>query len=120
MRKPMLYIAGKYRAPTKEGIEENIEKARAVSVRMAVLGYLWHCPHMHTAHYDDDLPEWSLDEWLDLDYRYLDIADGILMMDGWEESEGAKKEHERSKKMGLPISGLWVRMNLLKSSVMWS
>lgn len=44
------------------------------------------------------------DFWLEYDLTFLDRwAEAIYMLEGWENSKGSVKEHERALLMGLPI-----------------
>jgi len=84
----LIYIAGAYRAPTDEGVEANIAKARDVAIRLwktrewAVI-----CPHSNSSHMpiDDDIVLLG-------DLEIVSRCDAIYMMQGWDESEGARNE----------------------------
>lgn len=51
----------------------------------------------------DMVPDASYDNFMEMDFALLCICDGIYMIDGWEDSNGAKREYERAKLMGKEI-----------------
>ncbi|MCF7634828.1 MAG: hypothetical protein LLF82_000294 [Dehalococcoides mccartyi] len=96
----VIYVAGKYRAETKEGIEANIQKARHAAIKLWQLGWAVICPHLNTAHFDGEAPD---SVWLKGDLEILSRCDAIYMLEGWEQSTGAKSEHELARSIGKAI-----------------
>lgn len=98
------YIAGAYRADTHHGIELNIRKAEAVAIELWQMNYAVICPHKNTAHFDGLAPDVV---WLDGDLEFIDrldiYQDCLVMLPGWEKSEGAKREREFAIARHLPI-----------------
>lgn len=100
--RPLVYVAGPYRAPTEYGVRENIRRASEWSL------YLWHrgfaviCPHKNTEGWGG---AFGLEDqvWLDGDLVMLVRCDYVFMLPGWENSEGAKTEHAWATKLGIPI-----------------
>ena len=94
------YIAGAYRAPTVNGIYLNIQKARAVAFEYWHRGYAVICPHTNTALMDgnDDSHVW-----IDGDIEILKRCDVIIMMAGWEYSDGARHEHDIAESLNKEI-----------------
>ena len=92
----VVYISGAYRSDTKNGVYENIQKARKVALKYWKLGYAVICPHMNTAFMDGACSD---DTWLNGDLELLRRSDIVVMMPGWQDSAGAKEEH--SLVMGL-------------------
>lgn len=45
------------------------------------------------------------EEWMRLDLTLLSMCDAIFMLPGWEESDGAREEHEKAQHMGLKVYG---------------
>ena len=86
----LLYIAGPYRAKTVNGVRRNIRKAEMVMEWAWVNGWIPVCPHLNSAFVDGLVPdEMILKRYL----RLLTRCDAILMMKGWQDSEGAKDEY---------------------------
>ena len=57
------FIAGPYRADTPEGVTENIAQARKVALDVWRAGHVALCPHLNSAHMEDDLRN-NEDAWL--------------------------------------------------------
>ena len=99
---PVVYVAGPYRAATRERIAENIAEARAVAVSTARLGWFPLCPHTNTAHFDDDLP--GQDQFfLDGTLALMERCDAVVLVRGWRYSEGTLGEVHRARELGMPI-----------------
>ena len=94
----VIYVSGKYRADTPEGVDENIAKARAVAINLWKSGWAVICPHMNTAKMNIDS-----DIILDGDIEILSRCDAVYMLDGWWESEGAVKEFMYAEKHDMDI-----------------
>jgi len=87
----MAYIAGPYTARTREGVYENIARARAVALKYWWLGYAVICPHTNTGGYESEFSEECL---MRGDLEFLKRCDLIVMMKGWQTSVGATAELE--------------------------
>jgi hypothetical protein len=96
----LIYVAGKYGAPTQEGISANIAHARQAAINLWRSGWSVFCPHMNTAHLDDIVKR---EVFLDGDLEILKRCDAIYMLSNWQESEGAKKEYALAKYLELEI-----------------
>ena len=94
------YIAGPYRAKTKLGIIRNILKARKVAKKYWALGYTAFCPHMNSALMDRCAPD---EVFLKGDLEFLQHADILVVIPGWERSKGTLGEIEFAKAKGIPI-----------------
>ena len=103
--KKVAYIAGPYRAPTRAGVIANIRRAREVSRLAWEAGYAAICPHMNTALLDSDrlTPDVFLEGDLEIIRRFKPGRDVMIMMDGWESSEGARGEKELADLMGIEV-----------------
>ena len=94
------YVAGRYRAPTEAGVYDNIQRARAVAAKLWQMGYAAFCPHANTAFFGGIVPD---DTFLDGDLAWLPHADIVVMVDGWEQSSGARAERDLAEQLGKPI-----------------
>ena len=105
MNKKLIYVAGKYTASNYSGIEDNIKKAEAVSIKLFSLGWAVFTPHKNTAHYEiyESVTDLDYDFWMECCFEILSRCDAIFMMDGWKESSGSLREHEFAKKCGIEI-----------------
>ena len=95
------YISGAYRGDGKpNSIFENIAIARQYALKYWRKGYAVICPHMNTAMMDGTCCD---EVWLEGDLELLRRCDIIVMLPGWEESEGAKIEYLEAVRLGLKI-----------------
>ena len=97
----IVYIAGPYRAKTKLGIIRNILKARKVAKWCWKAGYTVICPHTNSGLMDGcATDEVFLKGGLDL----LECAKLMVVLKGWEKSQGTIAEIEFAKEKGIPIT----------------
>lgn len=93
MSRPIIYVAGRYRARTYFGIALNIFRAWNAARKLWKAGYIALCPHLNTLW----MSEWPVstpaDVFLDGDIALLAACDAIVMLPGWEKSAGARGEH---------------------------
>jgi nucleoside 2-deoxyribosyltransferase len=94
------YIAGPYRASTKLGVIRNIIKARKIAKKYWALGYTVFCPHLNSALMDGTAPE---EVFMRGDLEFLQYADILVVIPGWERSTGTLGEIEFAKAKGIPI-----------------
>lgn len=94
----LLYVAGPYRGD----VTENIAKARAVGIEIWKAGHVAIVPHLNTAHFEED-SNLKDDVFLNGDIDILRRCDGIVLVPGWEESEGANSELMYAKYLDMPI-----------------
>jgi hypothetical protein len=87
------YISGSYRSNSVNGIYENIQKARDVAMKYWRLGYAVICPHTNTAFMDGACPDHV---WLDGDLELVRRSDIVVMLPGWQSSEGSIKEYQEA------------------------
>jgi hypothetical protein len=90
------YIAGPYRAATPHKIVENIRRAEVVALKYWKLGYAVICPHMNTRLMDGECPDTT---WLEGDLEILARCDTVVMMQGWQRSQGASEEHQHAQSL---------------------
>jgi hypothetical protein len=93
----VIFVAGKY----KGNIPENIETARYMSRKIWELGFTALTPHLNTAHFEEDC-HCVEDDYILGDLSMLSRCDGIMMIEGWKDSQGAMGEHLAAKQMGIP------------------
>lgn len=100
------YTAGPYRAPHIWGVVQNIRAAEAVAVELWRMGIAALCPHKNTALLDGATGGAGFGDaavWLEGDLEMLRRCDLIVMVPGWEQSQGAKAEREEAKARGIPV-----------------
>ena len=96
------YISGKYSDGSREGIEENIQKARKVAIQLWEAGFAVICPHLNTAHFDDDCKCTHAD-YIKGDLALLRLSDIVVMLDNYHDSVGAKTERKEAMRFHKPL-----------------
>jgi len=97
----IVYLAGAYRNRDMNGVWDNIMKARTVARQLWVMGFVVICPHTNTIFMDgEDIPP---EVFLEGDLEILRRCDAILMLDGFEHSQGAVQEWELAKELDMPV-----------------
>ena len=96
----LIYIAGPYAAPAHNGIEENIWRARQAAIWVWQHGGVGVCPHTMTAHMDGVVPR---EVFLAGDLELLRRCDAVLVLPGWEQSQGTQGEIREAERIGLPL-----------------
>lgn len=97
---PVIYVAGPYRAETPFRVLANIRRAQEAALQVWKLGAVAICPHSNCYLFDGEADN---EVWLQGDLELLRRSDGVLLVDNWQTSEGAKVEHQLAIDLGLPV-----------------
>lgn len=100
------YVAGPYRAKTMNGVWQNIERAKMIAAELWKMGYAVICPHANTAFMDGSTTGNQADDshvWLEGDFEILKRCDCIVMIPGWERSQGATAEMQFADAHQIPV-----------------
>lgn len=112
------YIAGPFTAPTDEERAENVRRAQDVALRVAGFGAAVIVPHTNTGlpPLFGSLPE---DYFKSACFSLLARSDCIVMLQGWQRSEGSVAEHAFAERRRIDIfySGNPVSMDQLKGFI---
>lgn len=100
---PLIYVAGPYRAATRDDIARNIDAARVVGISAAALGWFPVIPHANTAHMELDLPGLGDDFWLAGTLEMMERCDAVVLVPGWQNSAGTRGEIIRAEELGIPV-----------------
>lgn len=98
---PLIYIAGKFSAPMRDGVEANIRHAVSWAIEVAKLGGMPVTPHANTAHPDFETVQ-PYPFWIAGTMALLRRCDAILMIPGWEDSSGARGERAEASRL-MPV-----------------
>lgn len=99
----IIYIAGPYTAQTSEDILANVERARSAATALARRSIGFYCPHTMSAGMDATVPDQPMEFWYAMDLAFLPVCSEMLMLQGWERSVGATREHVAAQRAGMPI-----------------
>lgn len=97
----IIYVAGPFRAPDAWGIESNVRRAEIAGYEVARLGYMPLIPHANTRFFHGG--PFTDSFWLEGTQELLRRCDAILMIEGWDLSEGSKAELKLAEELGLGI-----------------
>jgi hypothetical protein len=96
----LVYVAGRYRAPTTWERDCNIQAARRVGAEVARLGGYPVIPHSNTSHFDGLCDDKF---WLDGTLELLRRCDAVILARGWEQSSGTRAEKAEAEMLGIPV-----------------
>lgn len=87
----LVYVAGPFSAPTREGVEANIRRAVDLAVEVAKLGAYPVIPHSNTAdpRFEHVQP---YQFWIEATMALLRPCEALITVPGWEKSSGARNE----------------------------
>lgn len=95
-----IYVAGPYRDKNSWLVEHNIRCAEEVSYKIACLGALPVCPHTMFRYFNGTLTDQF---WLKATQELLLKCDAVILLLGWENSEGSRIECELALSKSMPI-----------------
>lgn len=96
----LLYLAGPYRAPLPYLVEQNVLVAQGVQAALVRMGYAVLCPHSNYHPIAGVVDEQGF---LERDLVALGRCDGIVLLPGWEQSEGSRVEKMTAEVCRLPV-----------------
>lgn len=95
-----VYIAGPYRGKTAWEVEQNIRRAEEVAFKVAECGHVPVCPHSMYRYFNGELTDQF---WLDGTISLLSRCDVMVVLSGYENSEGTKEEIAFAQEHGIPV-----------------
>ena len=94
------YLAGPYRG----AVRHNIREAETWAARCAARGIFYICPHMNSAFMSEgEYPDAPPEFWRDMDTIILAKCERVLLLPGWENSEGAQEERALAERRGIRV-----------------
>lgn len=97
----VVYVAGPIRAPNLWLREQNIRKAEAAALGVWLAGGVAICVHAQGRFWDETMA--PFETWIRGDLELIKRCDALLMVEGWERSQGALMEHAEADRLGLPV-----------------
>lgn len=102
MTPPLIYIAGRYSAPTRAGVEANIAHAVDWGVRIAEFGGMPVIPHANTADARFEQAQ-GYKFWIAGTMSLLRACDACVLIPDWEQSAGARGERDEMLRLLRPV-----------------
>lgn len=102
-----LYIAG----PMTGLLDNNYPAFHAAAERLRAAGYAVENPAENTPPDPNHFNGGTWVQWMRLALRQMLTCDGVALLSGWHQSQGAKIEARTARDVGLPVMmvGGWVR-----------
>ena len=107
----LIYVAGPYGSNTAEngtgegfvkGTDENIEQARKIAIELWEKGHAVICPHLNTAHFENDCKA-TWEDYLKGDFDMITRCDALVLTPDWMRSKGATMEMNHARSLRIPI-----------------
>lgn len=98
-----VYVAGPYRAKTLFGVLLNIRRAWSCAKKLWALNFAVLCPHTCTIFMSEFKRSIPAGRIMKGELELLLGCDVVLMMDGWQHSEGSIVEKEWALEHGIPV-----------------
>lgn len=93
------YIAGPFRHSSPAQMAAHVLTAQAAAADLARLGWAPYCPHANLGHAYGQIDEPLATR---INTRFLDLADAIYLLPGWEASPGAQQEVRHMRRSRKP------------------
>lgn len=102
MRAAFVYLSGPISPKNGRSVEANIATAVDMYLRCLAAGIPTFCPHLSAA-FPSAHTAIPYRKWLAFDFAVIDRCTHLLMLDTWQESNGAIEEHGYAYSLGKPI-----------------
>lgn len=101
----LVYIAGPYRAATRWQEEQNVRRAEEYGRAVSILGAYPLVPHANTRPYfGGEIPD---EFWLEGTLELMRRCDAVLLIEGWENSNGTRAEKLEAERLSIPVFGVF-------------
>ena len=102
-----VYVAGAINAPSAGKYLNNIRKGIQLSSKVFLAGFAPFCPfidfHYNLVMNDEEIASIDTQDFYAYSIAWLEKADCVLLVPGWEGSTGTTLELERARDLNLPI-----------------
>lgn len=96
----IVYVAGPFRGPTPWDVAQNVMRAKALGLEVARAGFMPLIPHANTDLFDGQLTDQF---WIDGTLALMRRCDAVVLVEGWERSNGTLGEIAEAKRLGIPV-----------------
>lgn len=99
----LVYVAGRYTATDRAGVERNIRAAEDVGIELARAGFMPVIPHSNTARPEfEDAQGYAF--WIRGTMLLMERCDALVTVPDWEASSGARGEVARMLELKRPVA----------------
>ncbi len=98
-----VYIAGKL---VDDAPKYNVNKKKMIQVAIDAkhAGFAVFVPCLEDKLAECDLSkDWDYSDYFNNSQPWLEVSDAVLLVPGWEDSEGTRKEIETARELGIPV-----------------
>lgn len=99
-KRPVVYVAGPFRAANSWDMEANIRAAETLALQAWRAGFAVICPHANTRFFQGAAPD---EIWLEGDLEILKRCDAVLLTPTWKSSKGAVAEAATAAEFKIPV-----------------
>ena len=96
-----VFVAGAYSSDTIIGSLDNMRRGMRLAYNVLKAGYAPFTPWFD--YHFALIGEMTIDEYRDYSLAWLRVSDAILVVKGWENSEGTKNEIKYAGELGIPV-----------------
>jgi hypothetical protein len=99
----LIYVAGPFTAPTPDAVRDNIRRAAALGHEVRKLGagaivpHLIGAPYIHGASAANHEDSFGYQWWIAETLEQMKRCDAVIMVDGWETSNGSRGERDAAR-----------------------
>lgn len=99
-----VYVAGPYSANNVLDVLKNIGRGEKMCAKLFSLGFSPFCPWHDKSYVIDNFDaKFTPEQFKEHSLAWLEVSDCVLLLDGWEKSNGTLAEIARAVKLGKPV-----------------
>ena len=104
MSRTRIYVAGPYQSDNFSEILNNIRQGISSCASLIANGYSAFCPWLDYQYGLSKVgPFLKVADYQENSQAWLEVADAVLVLPGWENSEGTKTELKRAERLKIPV-----------------
>jgi len=102
MTRKRIYVAGAYSADNVMQVFKNMSHGIEISTQLLKLGFAPFCPWLDFQFAIND-PNLTIDDFYEYSLAWMEAADFLYVLVGWENSKGTINEIARAKELQIPV-----------------